>query len=470
MFCNEIIRKIAKLDWMEIFSDLFFSRRWTVGVLFFFFSVIFLVSIDNSIAENTKPVDPMDSKIEALEQQIQKLMKEIKEIKKDHGAEKMDRNEDRKIVSELQNKVEKISQANFLNEGSWINKFNLGGYGEMHANFTVDDDQDKFDIHRLVLYLGYDFKEWIKFHSELELEHAFVSDGDGELSIEQAYVDFLVSKPFNIRVGRILTPIGIINKKHEPPSFNGVERPSFAKYIVPSTWSSDGIGFFGTLAPTVKYETYVVGGLDGSAFTAKNGIRSGRIKERQSLSDPAVTGRLDFYPFAQRTIGYDQRLRMGLSAYLGGVDNGNDGNNPGIDGDIAIYSGDFEYSILGLDFRGAIAFEDIGGSREIGNGTADEIFGWYLEGGYHVFPETFKKGLLEKSDAVVFLRYDDYDTQYKLPSGIAEDPTGDRHEWTLGFNFYPIPNFVIKADYQIREDGTDKDLKDLFNLGIGWQF
>ena len=164
-----------------------------------------------------------------------------------------------------------------------------------------------------------------------------------------------------------------------------MERPSFAKYIVPSTWSSDGIGFFGSLAPTLKYETYVVGGLDGSAFTAKNGIRSGRIKERQSLSDPAITGRLDFYPLAQRTIGYGQRLRLGLSAYLGGVDNCNQDKNPGIDGDIVIYS-------------------------------------------------------------------------------------GDRYEWTLGLTFYPIPSLVIKADYQIREDGTDKDLDDLFNLGIGWQF
>ena len=47
--------------------------------------------------------------------------------------------------------------------------------------------------------------------------------------IEQAAVDFLLSEPFNIRVGRVLTPLGIINKWHEPPSFNGVERPSFSK-------------------------------------------------------------------------------------------------------------------------------------------------------------------------------------------------------------------------------------------------
>ena len=44
--------------------------------------------------------------------------------------------------------------------------------------------------------LGYDFNDWIKFHSETEVEHAFVSNEskDGELSVEQAYVDFLLSR------------------------------------------------------------------------------------------------------------------------------------------------------------------------------------------------------------------------------------------------------------------------------------
>lgn len=341
----------------------------------------------------------------------------------------------------------------------------------MHANFTVGDDRDKFDIHRLVLFLGYDFNEWIKFISELELEHAFVSDDSGgELALEQAHLDFLLSNPVNVRVGRILTPLGIINKKHEPPTFNGVERPAFATFIIPTTWSSDGIGIFGNLTPFLRYEAYVVGGLDGSGFNDTSGIRGGRIKERPSLNDPAFTARLDFYPFAQYAVGYGQTLRLGFSTYIGGLDNGNNGINPGIDGSIRIYSGDFEYSLLDLDFRGAIAYEDINGAREIGNGTASEIFGWYVEAGYHFWPDSFRKGLLEKSDAVLFARYDDFDTQFEMPSGIAENPAGDRYEWTFGMNFYFLPNLVFKADYQIRRDATDKTPDDLFNLGIGWQF
>ena len=112
---------------------------------------------------------------------------------------------------------------------SALGKLHFGGYGEMHANFTQGSESDQFDFHRMVLYLGYDFADWITFHSELEVEHAYVSDGSGgELSMEQAYVDFQLSPALNVRAGRILTPLGIINAKHEPTTFNGVERPSFA--------------------------------------------------------------------------------------------------------------------------------------------------------------------------------------------------------------------------------------------------
>jgi hypothetical protein len=454
--------------------NIFYSVHGNQTKPYFAFILIlflFLGSIQPSLAEDSPSNDPGDKKIEMLENAVKKLLDEIEALKEGQRAGKSTLEKQEESISELKNQVEELDVAEAQFDDSWINKFNLGGYGEMHANFTVGDDKDKFDIHRLVFYLGYDFNEWIKFHSELELEHAFVSDdSDGELGLEQAYVDLLLSEPFNFRVGRILTPLGISNQKHEPPSFNGVERPSFAKYIIPSTWSSDGAGIFGRLSPDLKYEAYVLGGLDGSEFNAKNGIRDGRIKDRPGLNDPAITGRLDFFPFSRQAVGYDQRLRLGVSAYFGGLDNGSNGSNPGIDGDIKIYSGDFEYSVMDLDFRGAIAFEDIDGAREIGNGTASEIFAWYLEAGYHFLPESWKKGRLVKSDAVVFARYDDYDTQYKMPSGVSENPAGDRYEWTMGLNFYPIPNFVIKADYQIREDGTDEDLDDLFNLGIGWQF
>ena len=55
-------------------------------------------------------------------------------------------------------------------------KFRFGGYGEIHANW-VEGGSDKLDIHRLVMYIGYDFNDWIQLNSEIELEHAWTDDG-----------------------------------------------------------------------------------------------------------------------------------------------------------------------------------------------------------------------------------------------------------------------------------------------------
>jgi len=459
---------------MKKTTNIYRIIRKHLNTYFPFLLLLFFLSgfLQIAQAEDSAPEDLNDQRIEKLENVVKNLLAEIEILKKDRKKEKSATLKQEKSLSELKHQVKELDVKSASSGNTMTDRFSFGGYGEVHGNFTVDGDKDLLDIHRLVLYLGYDFSKWIKFHSEIEIEHAFVSDShDGEMGLEQAYVDFLINDSFNIRTGRILTPLGIINAKHEPPIFNGVERPSFSKYIIPSTWSADGVGIFGRLSPYLQYEAYVVGGLDGSGFNAKNGIRGGRIKDRPSLNDISFTGRMDFYPLLlQQSIGYEQQLRMGVSLFYGGLNNGSNGNNPGIDGDIAIIAGDFEYSRMNLDFRGAIALENVDGAQSIGNGTASEIFGWYLETGYHFWPDTFKHGLLKRSDAVVFVRYDDYDTQHKMPSGVAADPAGNRSEWTLGINFYPIPNFVIKADYQVREDGTTNDPNNLFNLGIGWQF
>lgn len=400
------------------------------------------------------PAAETNDKLEATSQQVEELRRQVDDL----AAE----------VERLRQSESEKSSSRTMDEA--LDKLKLGGYGEMHANFTQGSESDQFDIHRLVLYLGYDFADWIKFHSETELEHAYVNDGDGEISMEQAYVDFLLTGSFNVRAGRILTPIGIINKKHEPPTFNGVERPAFATNIIPTTWSSDGVGIFGALNSSLTYEAYVVGGLDGSMFNSTSGIRGGRIKERPSLNEPAITGRLDYYPAAIMQDTQDQSLRLGASGYFGGLDNGDQGSNPGIDGEIAIASADFEYSICKMDFRGAIAHINIDGARQIGNNVAEEIFGWYLEGAYHYLPEQWKTGKLAKADATVFLRLDKYDTQYKMPSGVSKNRAGDRTDWTFGTNFYLTPNLVVKADYQVREDDSSRDPDDLFNLGLGWAY
>jgi hypothetical protein len=385
-------------------------------------------------------------------------------------------------IRKLEQRIDELERASRTGEpeepdpGAWdrtLGRFTFGGYGEIHANLGEGSSTDQIDIHRMVFYLGYAIDDWIQLHSETEIEHAFVSgddEEDGELTIEQLHIDFLLGSALNVRAGRFLTPLGIVNRKHEPTTFNGVERPIFDKFIIPTTWSSDGVGIFGKLAPDLKYEAYVVAGLDGSEFNATDGIRDGRIKERPSLHEPAGVVRLDYFPFVRLGGGARQSLRFGLSGYAGGLDNGNRGQNPGIDGQILIGSGDFEYRVDRFDFRGAAAFEKITGTRSVGNGTGSDILGYTIEAAVHCLPEAWKKGRLAKADAVLFVRYDWIDTQYEIPNGVSRDPEAEREEWTVGATWFFNPSLVFKADVQFRNDDNRGDLPTLVNFGLGWFF
>ncbi|OPZ86320.1 MAG: hypothetical protein BWY76_01002 [bacterium ADurb.Bin429] len=341
--------------------------------------------------------------------------------------------------------------------------FSVGGYGELHANFVEGAGKDKFDIHRFVLYMGYEFADWIQLHSETEIEHAFVNDGHGEVAIEQLYLDFALSEPVSVRAGRVLTPIGIINQRHEPSTFYGVERPQVDTVIIPSTWSSDGIGVYGKLGENLSYEAYVVNGLDGSKFNALSGIRGGRMKEQPSLNQVAVTGRVDIRPLPSRD------LRVGVSGYTGGANNGNRGTNPGVNASLTVLSADAEYRVGPLDFRGVYAEDRVHGAAGLGNGTAAKMKGWYVEGGWHFLPESVKQGRLAEADAVLFTRYEKYDTQAEMPAGVAKNLAGDRRDLTVGLAFYPVANLVTKADYQLRKDAAGTE-STLINFGIGWMF
>src|SRR5687767_1760494 len=162
------------------------------------------------------------------------------------------------------------SDAGFPNTGP------LSGYMDFHFN-KADGEPGVLDFHRFVLLLSHSFSSRLRFVGELELEHALVEglEEAGELELEQAYIDFLLSRKFNFRAGMVLVPIGIINERHEPPVFHGVERPFVDTVIVPTTWFDTGAGIHGTFGRGFRYRAYAMAPLDATAFSAEEGLRGG---------------------------------------------------------------------------------------------------------------------------------------------------------------------------------------------------
>ena len=203
----------------------------------------------------------------------------------------------------------------------------------MDFHFNKREFEDgRLDFHRFVLLITHRFSDRIRFVSELELEHALVEglEEAGELELEQAYVDFLLSRGFNVRAGMMLVPVGIINERHEPPTYYGVERPFVDTVIVPTTWFEVGAGVHGELGRGWRYRAYVMSPLNAREFSAEEGLRGGRQKGSDTnIGRPAVTGRLEYVGIAGLTVGasfwtgrsgFEFRPRFDVPVTLGEAD------------------------------------------------------------------------------------------------------------------------------------------------------
>ena len=172
----------------------------------------------------------------------------------------------------------------------------ISGYMDFHFN-NVQHQDPMLDFHRFVLLFNHSFSDRVRFVAELELEHAVVS-GETEGELEQAYIDFLISRPFNARAGMILAPVGVINERHEPPVFHGVERPSVETVIIPTTWFGAGAGVHGELRGGLRYRAYAMETLDASGVqrgggTSRRSAKRGQVEREARGRDRKAGVRRD---------------------------------------------------------------------------------------------------------------------------------------------------------------------------------
>jgi hypothetical protein len=353
-------------------------------------------------------------------------------------------------------------------------KTTIGGYGELHLNMVKPEGESfssRLDLHRFVLFFAHRFNDRFQFYSEIELEHAFVAESGGvaipgSLQIEQAFIDWRLlkgtSEALYLRAGVVLVPMGIINQWHEPPIFNGVERPQVDRVIIPTTWREGGAGIWGQPTDEIRYEFYVMGGLDASGFSGSSGLRGGRLKVTQAvLNGPAFVGRLEWEPILGMVLGVSPYFGLAGPRDLADV-------NVKVGG----VSGDWRILRKGFEARALIAYfhvSDTDALRVTQPGETDptstvgsNLFGAYGELGYNV---------LHYVDTVMalvpFVRVDYYDTTFQesdaafnLPAFVVP---------TIGLSYRPIPQVVFKVDYQNERPSTGP-IANRWNVGLGYMF
>ena len=352
--------------------------------------------------------------------------------------------------------------------GNYGKAVTVGGYGEMLYN-QPEGDNGTLDVQRLVMLFGYKFDDKIQFVTEIEFEHV------QEVYVEQAFINYNLANNVNLRGGLMLVPMGIINEFHEPTTFNGTNRPSMDKSIVPTTWRELGVGVSGKFNDlSLGYQAYIFNGfksvtsdengiVTGGLLGGSNGLRGGRQKGIEStINSPNLSLKFDYYGLPG--------LRLGLSGYFGKTQAPDDVDMiDGADVGLSMIGLDARYAYRKFMARGQYIIADISGSKEYnaltGQNLGSQLSGYYIEGAYNLLPSQNAQKLF------AFARYEKYDTHAKVDS-ITENLGYDRTDITLGLTYHLTSGVVAKADYQFNDNAAlPSDLvKNQLNFGLGVWF
>jgi hypothetical protein len=332
----------------------------------------------------------------------------------------------------------------------------ISGYGNVKYIHNFNNGVARANLDRVVLFVGHKFNEKISFFSELELEDAKVSGGEpgGEIALEQAFLKFNATKDIYFTAGLFIPRIGIINENHLPTTFNGNDRPFVETLILPSTWREIGIGLYGNVraVPGLNYSAAIVNGLNSAGFENGSGIRGGRFEGRDAdASALAVTGALLYYI---------SNFRVQVSAYYGGS-----AGLPKIEADslqldygsfgtpVGLYEANVQYNHNGLSVKALATTVQIPDAKKINrayaNNTPEAMLGYYGEVGYNIL-KLFKS---TEKNLTAFVRYENLDMNYKLPSNGIFNGTLNQQYIIGGVTFQPVKGVTVKADYIFKKTG-----------------
>ena len=385
---------------------------------------------------------------EEIYQMMKEMKEEMAELKKENESLKGE-------VEDVAGSVEDVATATdeaIKAQVKLSNKTTIGGYGELHYN-TLRDQKgdsktDKMDFHRFVLFINHEFNDKMRFVSELELEHSLAGDGaPGEVELEQAYIQYDITEKTAVVGGLFLTPVGILNETHEPPTFYGVERNDVEKNIIPTTWWEGGAMVQHEFIDGLSLDLSATSGLksDGGSFKP----RGGRQKVANAdASTFAYNGRLKYTAIPgvelAGTINYQENFCQDEIDGCGAA---------------TLYEGHVVYNRDAFGLRALYAWWDIDGYavKDVG---ADKQYGYYIEPSYR-----FNNAWTMNQDIGFFGRYAEWDNADGNSLGT------ETIQYNFGANWWVDKDVVVKVDYQIQDVGSavSKEMDGL-NVGLGYQF
>jgi hypothetical protein len=343
----------------------------------------------------------------------------------------------------------------------------LFSYGEINYNRPTKHTEDtEVDVARFVLGFQHRFDEKNKVVTELEVEHAVSSaDDPGEVEVEQAYVEHMLNPTWSARGGLFLIPAGLLNEKHEPTAYYGVERNFVETAIIPTTWREGGLEIIGNFENGLTLQTGVGTGFDLNKWDAASteGRESplGSVHQELALAkgnDLSVFGALNWRGIPG--------LQLGGSIFTGGATQGQTETNSRVTlWDLHARWTPGRWDLAALYARGTISNTAALNTPLVGNPTLipASFDGWYAQAAYKIWSHA-------EYALTPFVRWEQFNTARSfddIGQGLTPEPAKTERVVTVGANFQVSPGIVLKADIQRFREVEDNNR---FDLGLGWSF
>lgn len=422
-------------------KTIFFS-----ALLFFFIFVPF--GHGDDLSDLKRQVDEIQQKIKVLENG-QKAKKQ--NIKKPTSAPLEER------LSEMASEIDFISQQ----QDSFIQTLEDMIRVNLYTTLEFENFQNTastFDARNIELFFNARLTNRLKASAEIEFERtAKTSSGgrQGEVEVEQGWLEYSINKYINPRFGVVLVPFGKFNLEHFDVWRDLTERPILMRRIIPVTWAEAGAGFvgqaflgnsFGQIGLpdfNVNYQFFLINGLT-NAITDTS-IRNARGSfGSDNNNNKTFVGRMGISPFAEHEIG--------VSGFLGAYDESGR--------DISGLDVDWDFDFGDLELLGEYAFFNLEkGGLQSGSSVLtvpEYLRGGYAQVNYHFWWSALNNTFLGRNfSSPTFtgvLRYGWTQIDDDNDAGV-----GDNKEtrWTVGINYRPVEMFVFKFEYQFNH--TDRE-------------
>jgi len=411
-----------------------------------------------SYADDASDIQELKQQIKDLEEMTQALVDETSDLKTGFNYTTVDREKSHSGLGPAASKV-------YYSKSP----LSIGGYGEMYYSNTQNEDKSynsETQVKRFITYFGYKFSDNIILNTEIEYEGGGVTvGGEGdEVKVEFIYLDFLINENFNIRLGNFLIPLGLTNQQHEPTLFTTVQRPSTSYYLIPSTWNESGVMVYGDIINGLEYKVAATTALQTTVDTADGKkpkwIRSGRGGTFE-ITNPttAFIGRVDYTEV--------NGLSLGASLYYAP---GSRVQRSSEKADIFMYDLHMDYKINAFRLYGIYTQTNRSNSSKIASdvisSAVEKAEGAYLNASFDILSFTSLEYKLP-----LFVQYESVNARAKVSSGVSSDAV---HITTIGVNFFPHDQVVLKVDYAMADSSfkkyADIESSDTLSFSLGFIF